>query len=78
MKKLQSYSFNGDENIDCHFYGYVDHTYSVGINISICLVNDTNKTVRPMHGYYKPNEFYPSIVSLAKKLGYRVLNWDEN
>ena len=72
MKKLQSYSYNGNGIIDCHFYGYTDKVDK--ISVYICLVNDCNKTVSPVHGYSKPNKAYKCISRLAKKLGYILID----
>ena len=48
LKKGYEYSFNGNGIKDCYFM-----TNEEGY--SICLVNDFNKTVSPVHGYYPPN-----------------------
>lgn len=61
--KGSEYSFNGDGVKDCYFMednsGY-----------SVCLVNDYNKTVSSVHGYYPPHPTSKSIKRLADKLGY--------
>lgn len=71
MKKLNSsYSYKGDGEINCHFYGYTEHVHNT--DVSVCLVNDYKKTVSPVHGYYSPHPLYKSVVRLAKKLGYTM------
>lgn len=72
MKKLESYSFNGDGEINCHFYGYTEHVHKV--DVAVCVVNDLNKTVSPVHGYYSPHPLYKSAIRLAKKLGYILID----
>lgn len=64
LKKGYEYSFNGNGIKDCYFM-----TNEEGY--SICLVNDFNKTVSPVHGYYPPNREAKRIKNLLK-------NWDMN
>lgn len=63
LKKGYEYSFNGNGIKDCYFM-----TNEEGY--SICLVNDFNKTVSPVHGYYPPNREAKRIKKHAEKLGY--------
>lgn len=61
--KESKYSYNGNEVKDCYFM-----TNEEGYHV--CLVNNFNKTVTPVHGYYPPNIEAKRIKNLAKKLGY--------
>lgn len=37
---------------------------------TVCAVNDADKTVTPIHGYYFPNIEAPRIEYIARQLGY--------
>lgn len=42
---------------------------------SVCLVNEHNKTVTPVHGYYPPHPTAKYIKKLADKLGYEFISY---
>lgn len=57
--KGSEYSYNGNGVKDCYFMESAE-------GYAVCLVNDYNKTVSPVHGYYPPHPTSKAI----KKLGY--------
>lgn len=64
-QKGSEYSYNGNGVIDCYFIenesGY-----------AVALVNDSKKTVSPVHGYHFPNIEYCRIKHFASNLGYNI------
>jgi hypothetical protein len=70
LKKVKGseYSYKGNDVIDCYFM----EDYS---GYSVCLVNEHNKTVTPVHGYYPPHPTAKYIKKLAEKLGYEFISY---
>lgn len=63
--KGSEFSYLGNGVLNCYFMAF-----SSDPKMPICLVNDYNQTVSPVHGYYYPNMASRAINCLAKKLGY--------
>ena len=64
----RKYSFKGDTNLDCQFLISPVDGYTVG------LINYTQKTVQPMHGYYYPNQTSMELMKHALNLGYTYID----